>query len=69
MTSRGRQIQCFCSIVHEKHSCTGSILTYSDVKSTSLGAADMPFVFTSGKYLYLATITLYMFDMAPPVDG
>lgn len=38
------------------------------MKSTSRGAADMPLVLTSGKYLYRATITLYMFDMAPPVN-
>lgn len=27
----------------------------------------MPLVFTSGKYLYRAIITLYMLEIAPPV--
>lgn len=34
----------------------------------SLGAAAMPLVFTTGKNLYLAIITLYMLEMAPPAD-
>lgn len=40
--------------------------TCSEVKRTSRGAAAMPLVLTSGKNLYLAIITLYMFEMAPP---
>lgn len=34
----------------------------------SLGAAAMPLVFTTGKNLYLAIITLYMLEMAPPAE-
>lgn len=29
----------------------------------------MPLVFTTGKNLYLAIITLYMLEMAPPAEG
>lgn len=43
-------------------------LTCSEVKRTSLGAAAMPLVLTSGKNLYLAIITLYMLEIAPPVE-
>lgn len=42
--------------------------TCSDVKRTRRGAADMPLVLTSGKYLYRAIITLYMLEIAPPVE-
>lgn len=43
-------------------------LTCSEVKRTSLGAAAMPLVLTSGKNLYLAIITLYMLEIAPPAE-
>lgn len=42
--------------------------TCSEVKRTSRGAAAMPLVFTTGKNLYLAIITLYMLEMAPPAE-
>lgn len=38
------------------------------MKRTSLGAAAMPLVLTTGKNLYLAIITLYMLEMAPPAE-
>lgn len=43
--------------------------TCSEVKRISLGAAAMPLVFTTGKNLYLAIITLYMLEMAPPAEA
>jgi len=43
-----------------------SLLTSSDVNSTSGGSPDRPFVFESGMALYLASTMPYIFDTLPP---
>ena len=45
---------------------TASLLTSSDVNTTSGGSPDRPFVFESGMALYLASTMPYMFDTLPP---